>query len=364
MSSLNDIFYLQMAYSLAERAIGWTSPNPCVGAVIVSRGVVVGHGYHERAGEPHAEILALRKAGSLARNSTVYITLEPCVLRGKTPPCVGPLLQAGPKRVVISSLDPNPLIHKKGFKILKQAGIEVSVGLLEERNRRLNEAYEKFITRKIPFCAAKAALSLDGKMATRTFSSRWISSKETRQYTHLLRGEFDALMVGVNTLINDDPLLTVRHPNWKGKRITRVILDSRLRFPLQARILSTLSRGKIIVFAPEKASPRKADALRKKGAEVIALPSSRVDVEDVLSWLGQHEVSSVLAEGGSRLMTSILERRLADKLFLTLSPKLIGGRKAPSLFQGEGVERVKDSLQLKRTHSFQIGEDIIMEGYL
>ena len=364
MKNQKDIFYLQMAYALAGKAVGWASPNPYVGSVLVKGEKIVGEGYHEKPGQPHAEIVALRKAGSLARNSTAYITLEPCVHWGKTPPCIDALLPAGLRRVVISDLDPNPLVYKKGVKRLREAGIEVSVGLLQEKNRHLNEAYLKFITNKIPFVTAKAAVSLDGKISTKKFSSRWISSPQTREYFHLLRGEYDALMIGVNTLIKDDPLLTIRHPNWKGKRLTRIILDSHLRFPLKARILSTLSQGKILVFTTQNASLKKADALRRSGVEVVILSSSRITLKKVLSWLGLHEISSVLVEGGGRLLTSMFEEQLVDKAFISISPKLIGGATAPSFLQGKGIDLVKDSLYLKRTHSFQIDEDIIMEGYL
>jgi diaminohydroxyphosphoribosylaminopyrimidine deaminase/5-amino-6-(5-phosphoribosylamino)uracil reductase len=363
MKNQKDIFYLQMAYALAEKAVGWASPNPYVGAVLVKGDKIVGDGYHEKPGQPHAEVAALRKAGYLARNSTAYITLEPCVHWGKTPPCIDALLPAGLKKVVISDFDPNPLVYKKGVKRIREAGIEVSVGLLQEKNRLLNETYIKYITKKIPFVTAKAAVSLDGKIGTKKFSSRWISSPQTREYFHLLRGEYDALMIGVNTLINDDPLLTIRHPNWKGKRLTRIILDSHLRFPLQARILSTLSQGKILVFTTKNASLKKTDALRRSGVEVVTFSSSRITLKKVLSWLGLHEISSVLVEGGGRLLTSMFEEKLVDKVFVSISPKLIGGATAPSFLQGKGVDLIKDSLYLKRTHSFQIDEDIIMEGY-
>jgi diaminohydroxyphosphoribosylaminopyrimidine deaminase/5-amino-6-(5-phosphoribosylamino)uracil reductase len=364
MKNLKDIFYLQMAYALAEKAKGWASPNPYVGTVIARKDVIVGHGYHVMPGQPHAEAVALQRAGSLSRNSTAYITLEPCVHWGKTPPCTEAILQARLKRVIISALDPNPLVFKKGVKKIKQAGIEVSAGLLEEKNRRLNEVYLKYITKKTPFVIAKAAISVDGKIATRKFSSRWVSSPQTRKYFQLLRGEYDALMVGINTLIKDDPLLTVRHPNWKGKHIVRVILDSHLRFPLGAKILSTLSQGKILVFSLKKSSPRKAEALRKKGVEVIFLSSPTLDLKKVLSWLGMNEMSSVLVEGGSRVLTSMLEEKLVDKIFVSISPKLIGGKQAPSLLQGEGADFIKNSIHLKRKNSFQIDEDIIVEGYL
>jgi diaminohydroxyphosphoribosylaminopyrimidine deaminase/5-amino-6-(5-phosphoribosylamino)uracil reductase len=366
MNNLKDFSYLRMAYALAAKAKGWASPNPYVGTVIVRKDVIVGYGYHEGPGKPHAEIIALQRAGSLAKKSTAYITLEPCVHWGRTPPCVESIIQAGLKKIVISDLDANPLVYKGGIKKIREAGINVSTGLLKEKNRILNEAYLKYITKKIPFATAKAAVSLDGKIATKKFSSQWISSAPTREYVHLLRGEYDAVMIGINTLLKDDPRLTVRHPNWKGKQITRIILDAYLRFPMKARILSTLNKGRIIVFTLKKPSQRKADALRKKGVKVIPLrsASSFIDLKEVLVWLGKQEISSLLVEGGGRLLTSMFEEKLVDKVFLSVTPRLIGGKRAPSLFQGDGVDLIKDSLRLKRINYFQINEDCLLEGYL
>ncbi|MFB0565039.1 MAG: bifunctional diaminohydroxyphosphoribosylaminopyrimidine deaminase/5-amino-6-(5-phosphoribosylamino)uracil reductase RibD [Candidatus Aminicenantaceae bacterium] len=365
MKNLKDISYLRMAYALAERAKGRASPNPYVGAVIVKRDIIVGSGYHKGPGRPHAEVEALQRAASLSKNSTAYITLEPCVHWGRTPPCVESIIQAGLKKVVISALDPNPLVYKKGVKRMKEAGIEVVPGLLAEKNKILNEFYLKYITRRIPFIAAKAAVSLDGKIATKKFQSKWISSSGTREYTHLLRGEYDGIMIGINTLIKDDPKLTVRHPSWKGKRITRVILDTHLSFPLKAKILSTIDCGKIFVFTHNNTSQRKADMLRKRGVEVIQLVSSSrfIDLKEVLVWLGKREISSVLVEGGERLLTSMIQEKLVDKIFLFVSPRLIGGEKAPSFFRGEGADSIKDSLSLNRIRHFQIDDDIIVEGY-
>jgi len=363
--SLKDFAYLKMAYALAEKAKGWAGPNPYVGAVLVRKDVIVGYGYHEGPGNPHAEVVAFQKAGSLSKGSTAYITLEPCVHWGRTPPCVESIIQAGLKKVVISSLDPNPLVYRKGIRRIREAGIDVVTGLFEEKNRVLNECYLKYITRGIPFVAVKAAVSLDGKIATRKFLSQWISSSETREYVQLLRGEYDAIMIGVNTLIKDDPMLTVRHPNWKEKRITRVIVDSNLRFPLKAKMLSTLDYGDVLVFTLQKASPRKADMLRKRGVRVIPISSlsSLIDLNQVLTWLGRHEISSILVEGGGYLLTSMIEERLVDKVFLSVSPRLIGGERAPSLFRGEGADLIKDSLSLEKIHYFQIGDDLIVEGY-
>jgi len=366
MNNLRDIAYLQMAYALAEKAKGWASPNPYVGAVIVKNDSILGYGYHERPGRPHAEILALNMAGSNAQNSTIYTTLEPCVHWGRTPPCVNHLLQAKFKRLVVSALDPNPLVYSKGIKKMKEAGVDVSIGLLEHKNKRLNETYIKFITEKTPFVTAKAAISLDGKIATKKHESQWISSPLTREYVHLLRGEYDAIMVGINTLIKDNPLLTVRHPNWASKKITRIIIDSQLRFPLNARIFQTLSQGDILIFTLNPFPQKKAEALQKKGAHIIGIlsSSSMVPLKDVLLWLGENGISSVLAEGGGLLLTSLLEDKLVDKMVLSISPKIIGGKQSPSFYQGKGIDFIKDSIRLKKANFFRIGEDIIYEGYL
>jgi diaminohydroxyphosphoribosylaminopyrimidine deaminase/5-amino-6-(5-phosphoribosylamino)uracil reductase len=362
---LKDIAYLQMAYSLAEQAKGWTSPNPLVGAVLVKRDTIIGYGYHRKPGQPHAEVVALQRAGREAKNSTGYITLEPCIHWGRTPPCVDSIIQAGVKKVVVSSLDPNPMVYRKGIQKLEQHGITVSVGLLAERNKRLNESYLKYITNKIPFITIKVAVSADGKMATETLASRWITSQSTREYVHLLRGENDAIMVGINTILKDNPRLTVRHRNWPRKRITRVILDSTLRFPVHSLICDTLEHGEIVVFTSRKASPKKIKTLTKKGIQVITLPQTgtKINIHKVFSWLGSHEISSVLVEGGSLLLSSIFKERLADKIFLMRSPILIGGKEAPTIFEGRGVATVKESLRLKRTRFFSIGDDTICEGY-
>jgi len=367
MNTHKDLVFLEMAYGLAEKAKGWSNPNPYVGAVIVKKGTIVGTGYHEKPGKPHAEVIALQKAGSQARNSTAYITLEPCVHWGRTPPCVGSLIHAGVRRAVISALDPNPMVNKKGIQKMREAGIEVSIGLLEEKNVRLNEIYNKYIRHKIPFVTAKVAASLDGKIATGTHDSRWITSRQTREYVHLLRGEHMAIMVGINTLLRDDPVLTIRHPLWRKKQIARIIIDSRLRFPLEAKILRTLAKGKILVFTHESETSRKAQEMKEKGVEVVSFRNSRsrrLDLKKVLTWLGQHEVSSVMVEGGALLFTSLLEKHLVDKIFVTLSPKLLGGEKAPTFFEGKGISAVAQARQLRNTNCFTVGKDIILEGYL
>lgn len=363
--TLKDIAYLEMAYGLAEQAKGWASPNPLVGAVIVKRDTIIGHGYHKKPGQPHAEVIALQRAGLQAKGSTAYITLEPCIHWGRTPPCVDSLLRSCVARVVVSSFDPNPRIFKRGIQKLEQNGIAVSVGLLGERNKMLNESYFKYITTKVPFVTVKAAISADGKMATKTHKSQWLTSQSTREYAQLLRGENDAILVGINTILRDNPSLTVRHRNWPRKRITRVILDSSLRMPLDARVCDTLNRGEVILFTNNHASPKKIDILSKKGVTVVPLPRSgiTINLKEALAWLGKHEISSVLAEGGSLLLSSLFEKKLADKIVLMLSPKMVGGKEAPSLFGGRGVKTIQESLSLKWKRIFSIGNDTIFEGY-
>jgi len=366
MTLYQDISYLQMCYALAEKAFGRVSPNPYVGAVIVKNGMIVGHGYHKGPGKAHAEALALERAGSKAENATAYINLEPCVHWGRTPPCIDKILGAEVKRVVISSIDPNPQVNGKGIEKMRKAGIEVSLGLLKEKNSLLNEAYLKYIQTQIPFVTLKAALSLDGKTATRTYSSKWISSSQTRKYMHLLRGEHDAIMVGINTVLKDDPRLTVRHPSLPGKTIIRVVLDSNLRIPLTSKLLSTLSKGDIVIFTLKQSHLEKKKILQEKGIKVISVPqkNNRVDIKKVLAWLGKNQISSVLVEGGNLLHTHLLESKIADKMVLSLSPKLVGGEQAPCFFEGKGASTINKSIKLKKIKTFKIENDIIVQGYL
>jgi len=365
MSAARDLAWMEMAYGLAEKARGRTSPNPLVGAVVVRDGTVVGHGYHEEPGRPHAETIALARAGRRAKGATLYLTLEPCVHWGRTAPCVDAVIAAGPGRVVVSAIDPNPLVNTKGVRRLEEAGIDVSVGLLAERNAALNEAHAKYIVGKMPFVTLKAALTLDGKIACASGEAKWISSAATRDYVHLVRGEQDALLVGINTLVADDPLLTVRHPSWPSKKILRAVLDSSLRFPLTSRLLSTLDRGRIVVFAGAEAAREKAGALEALGVDVL-FPRDGAkawSLAQVLAELGRLEIAALLVEGGSRVFTSFIEQGLADKAVLTLAPLLFGGAAAPSLVGGEGVGRVAGAVALKRARTFVIEDDIIMEGY-
>lgn len=364
--SVRDYGYMRMAYGLARKAIGRVSPNPYVGAVIVRSGEIVGSGFHEGPGKPHAEVVALRQAGARARGATLYVTLEPCVHWGRTPPCVEALVEARLARVVVSDLDPNPLVLRKGVARLRREGLRVECGLLADENRKLNEAYLKYITRRVPFVILKTAISLDGRMATRTGESRWVSSAAARDYVHLLRGECDAVMAGINTVLRDDPRLTVRHAQGGGRAVVRVVLDSDLRLPPRAKLLATLDRGGVIVFAGERAPVRRQADLEKRGARVVRVPGrgGRLDLRAVLSKLGSLEIASVLVEGGGLLAADFLERRLADKLLLVVAPKLIGGREAPAFVAGRGAARMSGALELRCVRTFRLGPDTVVEGYL
>lgn len=363
MNAQNDLDLMEMAYGLAERARGRTSPNPCVGAVVTSRGAIVGWGRHEAAGAPHAEIVALDRAGRRAKGGTIYLTLEPCVHTGRTPPCIDRLLGAGLARAVVSAVDPNPIVDGRGLTALREAGLALTAGLLEERNRRLNEAYIKYITRRVPFVTLKAAVSLDGRIAAAGGDSRWVSSAEARDYAHLLRGEHDAVLVGSGTVRADDPMLTVRHPSWKGKRVLRVVLDPGLRTPDSARLLS---HPGALFFTDAKAPAAKARALEAKGAEVVRIAGgpAALDLPSVLEELGRREIASVLVEGGGRIHTAFIEGRLADKLVLFLAPKLVGGRRAVPFLEGEGAKKMAAALSLKDVRGFPVGDDRMIEGYL
>jgi len=365
MNSSKDRDYLEMAYGLAQKARGWTSPNPLVGSVIVKNNAIIGYGYHAGPGHPHAESMAIQNAGPSVRGGSLYLTLEPCTHWGRTPPCIDAVLRASPKRVVISDFDANPRVQKRGIRALREHGIETSVGILKERNRTINEAYIKFITRQLPFVTLKAGISLDGKMGTQSASPQWISSPQTREYTHLLRGENDAILTGINTILTDDPLLTVRHPCWKGKKILRVVLDPSLRIPLSARLLKSNTKGRIVIFTKASPSSLKILQLKKRQVEVVCQkgPGKKIDLPKMLEWLGKNGIMSLLVEGGGRIHAAFLDSRLADKIFLAVSPILIGGKEAPPLYQGEGADSVANSLRLKRVKVFQIENDAVFEGY-
>jgi len=363
----HDLAYLDMAEALAVRSLGFTSPNPHVGAVVVRGGRIVGTGYHEAAGRPHAEIIALGRAGKKARGATLYLTLEPCVHWGRTPPCAESVLTSGIARVVVAGLDPNPVIHGRGIRLLRKAGIAVDVGNQAERKSGLNEAHAKYIVDKRPFVTLKAALSLDGKLATRTGDARWISSPEARDYAHFLRFENDAVLVGVKTILNDDPRLTVRPPGRSGKSILRVVLDPDLRTPPGANLFSNPEGGSVLLYARagSRAWKTRRARLLRRDAEVVVVPGPgpNLDLRRVLSDLGRREVAGLLVEGGGRTAAGFIEAGLVDKAIFAVAPLLIGGTDAVSLFAGRGTDRLAAAPRLSRISAFRLGRDLLVEGY-
>jgi len=355
--------WMKRALLLARKGKGRTSPNPLVGAVLVKRGKVVGEGYHAKAGEAHAEIVALRKAGKEARGSTLYVNLEPCTHYGKTPPCAPAVIQAGVRRVVVGMVDPNPVVKGKGISTLRKAGIDVHSGTLEKECKTLNEAFCKYILMKVPFVILKAAATLDGRIATRDGESKWISSEASRRLVHQLRNEVDAVVVGVGTVLRDDPLLTARIRG--GRDPVRIILDSRLRIPEDARVIGISSSRTLIATTP-LAPKDKIERLDKAGAQVLLIESKngRVDLRAFLSKMGEMGMMSVLVEGGGRVNGAFLDEGLVDKFLLFLSPRLMGDPQSPGIFQGKGFEHLKDSISVKDVKVKRIGEDILVEGYM
>jgi len=360
---MDDTEWMKRALHLAEKGRGRTSPNPMVGAVLVKDGRAIGEGYHARAGEAHAEIVALQQGREEARGATLYLNLEPCTHYGRTPPCVPRVIEAGVKRVVIGMEDPNPLVKGKGIEILRRDGLDVEVGILEKECRRLNEAFCKYILKKEPFVILKVAAMLDGKIATRNGDSKWISGEASRRFVHKLRDQVDGVLVGIGTVLKDDPLLTARIRG--GRDPYRIVLDSRLRIPEEAKVIGA-SASRAIIAATELAPKDKIERLEKRGVQILILDSKegRVDLKSCLSKLGEIGMMSLLVEGGSQVNGSFLDKGLIDKLLLFFSPRLIGDQQAPGIFGGRGVFNLQEAVAVKEIKTKRIGEDIFLEGYL
>lgn len=356
-----DQFYMQVALDNASAMKGQTDPNPLVGSVIVNDNRIVGMGTHLKAGEPHAEIHAIRMAGELAQEGTIYVTLEPCSHTGQTGPCARAIVDAGIKKVVIATLDPNPLVAGNGVKILKDAGIEVLVGVLEEESRTMNEVFNKFIVEQQPFLTMKAGSTLDGKIATHTADSKWITSAEARHDVHMLRNQHMGILVGVNTVIEDDPELTTRIPN--GRNPIRIIMDSTLRIPLDAKVI-TDGQAPTWIFTANEVNEQVKQQLESLGILVFTTSGeSRVNPLDVVRILGEHNISSVLLEGGGTIHAAFLEQQLVDKVEIYMAPKLVGGVNAPTFLEGGGVDLMKDAVDLEHLEITKIGKDFKFTGY-
>lgn len=359
---IKDLDYMKMAYELAKKGMGRTSPNPMVGAVIVKGRRMVGAGWHQRRGGEHAEITALKKAGAQARGAKLYVTLEPCGHFGRTPPCVDRIIAAGISKVYVGMIDPNPLMEGKSIQRLRKAGITVEVGLLKEQLTKLNEVFVKYITSGRPFTVAKSAQTLDGKIATVTGESKWITSEKSRKFSHELRNYFDAIMVGINTVLKDDPML---NPARKSQKIKKIILDSTLRTPLNARLFQGTEKSSVLIATTAKASRRKIDLLSNK-ATVLVCPSKggHVDLQWLWKDLGQREISSLLIEGGARVIGRALKRNLVDKLFIFIAPKIVGDQEALSSIDGLQTTDINQLVRLNNLTVYKIDQDIFIQGYV
>lgn len=361
-----DVKHMRRALALAARARGRTSPNPLVGAVIVQGDEVVGEGYHQAAGKAHAEVHAINHAGTAARGGTLYVTLEPCSHYGQTPPCTEAIIRSGIARVFAAHVDPNPRVGGKGIEELEKAGIRVHVGLCEAEARCLNEIFLKYIRTNRPFVILKSAMSLDGKIATVTGESQWISSEASRLRGHEIRDTVDAILVGVNTVINDDPSLTTRLPGQEGKDPVRIIVDSECRTPLKARVLNPVGDGYAIVATTKRASEERIARLEMAGAKVLVVEEeeNRVCLSSLMQVLGCQRISSMLIEGGSEINASALKAGIVDKVMFFIAPKIIGGTDAPSPIGGEGIQRLAEAHELRDLSVKSIDENILVEGYL
>lgn len=350
--------YMDLTIKLAERGRGLTSPNPMVGCIIVKRGRIVGKGFHKKAGTEHAEVLALNDAGKKAVNSTMYVNLEPCSHWGRTPPCTERIVEAGVREVIIGMKDTNPLVD--GFRELKFRGLKTKIGILDKESKKLNEAYIKYMKTKRPFVIIKVAMSADGRIATKTGDSRYITSTEARAYVHQLRTEVDAVMVGLNTVLRDNPELTPRLA--KGKDPMKIVVDSSLKIPKNCNLMK--NPAKLIIAVTNRASKGDIKKMQQKGVTIIPAKSKMgmVDLQDLMKQLGRHEITSVLIEGGSELNSSAIKDKMVDKIIIFTAPKIIGN--GLGAIGNLGINKIDKAINLKDSFVRKIGKDIMIEGYL
>ncbi|MEF3301868.1 bifunctional diaminohydroxyphosphoribosylaminopyrimidine deaminase/5-amino-6-(5-phosphoribosylamino)uracil reductase RibD [Paenibacillus sp. GYB003] len=359
---LNDEYYMRLALQLAEKTLGQTGINPVVGCVVVKDGRIVGLGTHLQRGSHHAEVHALQMAGKEAEGATAYVTLEPCSHYGRTPPCADRLIADRVSRVVVACADPNPKVAGTGIQKLRAGGIQVDVGVLENEARALNEVYNKFIVSKLPFVTLKSATTLDGKLATKSGDSKWISGERSRAYVHLLRHRHQAIMVGVGTVLADDPLLTARL-DVPSLQPVRLVVDSRLRIPLDARVVKDTS-AKTIVLTTSGASIEQMMRLNAQGVEVIKCGDGpKVDLRKAMAVLTEREIGSILLEGGGTLNGAMLEAGLIDKVVLFFAPKIVGGAGAPGAFALPGFDNMADAIALERVSIERFDDDCCITGY-
>ncbi|MBN2831601.1 MAG: bifunctional diaminohydroxyphosphoribosylaminopyrimidine deaminase/5-amino-6-(5-phosphoribosylamino)uracil reductase RibD [Candidatus Omnitrophica bacterium] len=356
-------YYMNLAMRLALKGKGKTYPNPMVGALVVKKGRIIGRGFHAKAGLPHAEIIALDEAGKNAKGATLFVTLEPCAHFGLTPPCVNRIIESRIKEVIIGMIDPNPINNGKGIAILKQFGVRVKVGFLEDRLKRMNEVFIKYITKKLPFVTVKVAQSLDGRIATRTGNSKWITSDKSRGVAHRLRQDFDAIMVGVNTVLRDNPKLNA----WFSKKQPiKIIIDSQLSTPREASIFSKGSQIIIVTLSTKAGQETENRKILAQEARILEVKekAGQINLKDCFKKLLKMGISNILVEGGGTLNGSLFDEGLVDKIMFFLSPKIIGGKDAISSVMGRGVARVERSVKIKDLKLIKLGEDFLVEGYI
>lgn len=350
---------MELALKLAEKGKGDVSPNPLVGALIIKRGSIIGRGYHKKCGCDHAEIMALKEAGGKAQGGALYVTLEPCSHWGRTPPCTQRIVEAGVREVIIGMKDPNPAVN--GYEELKFRGLKTRIGILKANCEKLNEPYIKWIKSKKPLVVVKAAMSLDGRIATRTGDSKYITGREARKFVHELRTEYDAVMVGSNTVLKDNPQLTVRLT--KGVNPIKIIIDSNLKIPLSSKVVKN-EPNKLMIVTSKKAPKAKIKKIQQKGVNVIIidLVKGKIDLKQLIKELGKREICSVLIEGGAELNAEVIKAGIADKVLFFISPRFIGD--GLGALGDLGIKKVDKSIKLNRLTYKQIGRDILVEGYL
>lgn len=358
--------WMKEALKIAEKGWGHTNPNPLVGAVVVKEGARIATGTHEIYGGPHAEVNALEKAGDLAKGSDLYVTLEPCSHYGKTPPCVDAIIKAGIRRTIIAIQDPNEKVSGRGEAKLRAAGIEVISGVMEEEAMKQNEIFIHYITRKTPFVIAKVAMSIDGKIAANSGHSQWITGEKAREHAHWIRQRISSILVGVNTVIKDDPMLTVRLNLEKTENPMRIILDSKGRIPLKSKIVSSATNIPTLVATTHRMSCEKEKRLKESGVMVCRLPekNTQVDIRALIGYLADKEIDSLMIEGGGEVLASFMQEKLVHKLLWYIAPKIIGGSKAPGPVGGSGILHMDQSLPVLAMESKKLGEDWLMTGYM
>jgi len=359
----NHEYFMNLAMRLAQKAKGKTSPNPMVGALVVKNGRILGEGYHEKAGLAHAEIIALDEAGKASKGANLYVTLEPCAHFGKTPPCVDRIINTRVKEVIVGMVDPNPLNNGKGINILKQHKIKVKVGILEDRLTKLNEVFIKYISKRMPFVTVKIAQSLDGKIATRRGDSKWITSDKSRAYAHRIRSDYDAIMVGVNTILRDNPKLNA----WfSRKQPVKIVVDSQLSTPEGASIFSSSSQVIIVTLGSKSGQETENRKILSQKAKILEVKekAGQINLKSMMKKLAGQEITNILVEGGGTLNGSLFDEGLVDKVLFFVSPKIIGGKDAITSVMGQGIGSIDKAIKLKDINFRHFGEDFLIEGYI